>query len=70
MCVCVCERERERERERENNVNLNFVNLNNVNLKNNFGTLPGGPMFNNLSANAGGTGSVPGLGRSYMLQSS
>ena len=60
VCVCVCEREREGERERENNVNL----------KNNFGTLPGGPVFNNLSANAGGTGSVPGLGRSYMLQSS
>ena len=47
------------ERERENNVKL----------KNNFGTFPGGPVVNNLSANAGDTGSIPGLGRSYMPQS-
>ena len=29
---------------------------------------PGGPMFNNLPANAGHVGSVLGLGRSRMLQ--
>ena len=43
---------------------------NNVNLKNNFWVFPGGPVVNTLSANAGDTGSIPGLGRSYMLQSS
>ena len=30
---------------------------------------PGGAMVENLPANAGDTGSSPGLGRSHMLQS-
>ena len=33
------------------------------------GDLPGGPVVKNPPANAGGTGSIPGLGRSYMLWS-
>ena len=31
-------------------------------------SLPGGSVVENLSANAEDTGSIPGLGRSYMLQ--
>ena len=31
---------------------------------------PGGSMVKNLPANAGDTGSIPGPGRSHMLQSS
>ena len=30
---------------------------------------PGGAVVKNLPANAGDTGSIPGLGRSHMLQS-
>ena len=30
---------------------------------------PGGPMVKNLPANAGDTGSIPGLGRSHMPSS-
>ena len=33
------------------------------------GDFPGGAVVENLPANAGGTGSSPGLGRSHMLQS-
>ena len=31
---------------------------------------PGDPVVNNLSANAGDTGSIPGPGRPYMLRGS
>ena len=34
------------------------------------GAFPGGAVVENLPANAGDTGSSPGLGRSHMLQSS
>ena len=34
-----------------------------------FGGFPGGTVVENLPANAGDTGSSPGLGRSHMLQS-
>ena len=33
-----------------------------------FGGFPGGPEVKNPPCNAGDTGAVPGLGRSYMLQ--
>ena len=32
--------------------------------------IPGGPVVKNLPANAGDTGSIPGLGRFHMLWSS
>ena len=32
------------------------------------GDFPGGPVVKNLSANTGNTGSIPGLGRSHMIQ--
>ena len=32
------------------------------------GDFPGGPVVKNLSANAGDTGLIPGLGRSHLLQ--
>ena len=32
------------------------------------GDFPGGPVVRNLLANAGDIGSIPALGRSYMLQ--
>ena len=35
----------------------------------NTGGIPGGAVVENLPANAGDTGSSPGLGRSYMPQS-
>ena len=38
-------------------------------LKNNILGFPGGAVVENLPANAGDTGSRPGLGRSHMLQS-
>ena len=34
-----------------------------------FGDFPGGAVVKNLPANAGDTGSIPGLGRSHMLRS-
>ena len=34
-----------------------------------FGDFPGGAVVKNPPANAGDTGSIPGLGRSHMLQS-
>ena len=37
--------------------------------KKNMGGFPGGAVVENLPANAGGTGSSPGLGRSHMPQS-
>ena len=39
-------------------------------IKNNCGGFPGGAVVENLPANAGDTGSSPGLGRSHMPQSS
>ena len=33
------------------------------------GDFPGGPVDKNSPANAGDTGSIPGLGRFHMLQS-
>ena len=33
------------------------------------GDFPGGEVVKNLPANAGGTGSISGLGRSHMLRS-
>ena len=38
--------------------------------KKKFGGFPGGAVVENLPANAGNTGSSPGLGRSHMLRSS
>ena len=38
-------------------------------LKNKFGGFPGGAVVENLPANAGDTGSSPGLGRSHMPRS-
>ena len=38
-------------------------------LKKSLQDFPGGPVVKNLPANAGDTGSIPGLGRSHMLQS-
>ena len=40
-----------------------------VSLKNKPGGFPGGAVVENLPANAGDTGSSPGLGRSHMLRS-
>ena len=39
-------------------------------IKNKFGGFPGGTVVKNPPANAGGTGSSPGPGRSHMSQSS
>ena len=39
-------------------------------LKTDIWGFPGGSVTKNPPANAGDTGSIPGLGRSYMLQSS
>ena len=36
-------------------------------LKSVFSDFPGGPVVKNPPANEGDTGSIPGLGRSYML---
>ena len=38
-------------------------------IKNNIGGFPGGTVVKNLPANAGDTGSSPGLGRSHMPRS-
>ena len=43
------------------NINLSF--------KKSIGGFPGGAVVENLPANAGDTGSSPGLGRSHMPQS-
>ena len=39
-------------------------------VKSNAWDFPGGPVVKNPPANAGDTGSIPGLGRSHMLRSS
>ena len=49
-----------------------FFNLKHVlffSQKTNLRDFPGGALVENPPANAGGTGSTPGLGRSHMLQS-
>ena len=51
------------------NVNAVDVDSTTAALKLHFPGFHGGAVVNNLPADAGDTGSIPGLGRSHMLQS-
>ena len=51
----------------ENFVEMDFLEY--YNFKKWFGGFPGGAVVENLPANAGDTGSSPGLGRSHMPRS-
>ena len=50
------------------NLNLNYLKTKGQ-IKQKTGGLPGGAVVENLPANAGDTGSSPGLGRSHMPRS-
>ena len=47
----------------------NFTSTNRVTIKNQHPDFPGGAVIKNPPANAGDTGSSPGLGRSHMPRS-
>ena len=57
-------------KEEESNLELGILQVNYNSLsKLNFGGFPGGAVVENLPANAGDTGSSPGLGGSHMPRS-